>query len=127
MDVLRCKTPDLVRKEIWTHILAYNLIRTIIAQAAIKHDVDPRSISFKGAIQTLEAFQPLIALQVGRNAELRMQLYQQLLDAIATHRVADRPDRFEPRLRKRRPKHYGFLRKPRHETKRELAKGFSEN
>ena len=125
MDVLRCKTPDLVRKEIWTHILAYNLIRTIIAQAAIKHDVDPRSI--KGAIQTLEAFQPLIALQVGRNAELRMQLYQQLLDAIATHRVADRPDRFEPRLRKRRPKHYGFLRKPRHETKRELAKGFSEN
>ena len=53
MDVLRCKTPELVRKEIWTHILAYNLIRTIMAQAATKHGIDPRSISFKGAIQTL--------------------------------------------------------------------------
>ena len=63
MDILRCKTPELVRKEIWTHILAYNLIRTIIAQAAAKHNVEPRTISFKGAIQTLEAFQPLIAAQ----------------------------------------------------------------
>ncbi len=59
MDILRCKSPELVRKEIWTHVLAYNLIRTIIAQAATKHDIEPRSISFKGAIQTLEAFQPL--------------------------------------------------------------------
>jgi hypothetical protein len=48
MDVLRCKTPELVRKEIWTHILAYNLVRTIIAQAAAKYDIQPRSISFKG-------------------------------------------------------------------------------
>jgi hypothetical protein len=122
MDILRCKTPELVRKEIWTHILAYNLIRTIIAQAATKHRIDPRSISFKGAIQTLEAFQPVIAIQGQRDAVCRMGLYQQLLDAIAAHRVADRPDRFEPRLRKRRPKHYGFLRKPRAETKREMSK-----
>ena len=62
MDILRCKTPELVRKEIWTHLLAYNLIRTIIAQAATKHGLDPRSISFEGAIQTLEAFQPVIAI-----------------------------------------------------------------
>ena len=62
MDVLRCKTPELVRKELWTHILAYNLIRTILAQAAHKHHLEPRSLSFKGAIQTLEAFQPVIAL-----------------------------------------------------------------
>jgi hypothetical protein len=122
MDILRCKTPELVRKEVWTHILAYNLIRTIIAQAATKHRIDPRSISFKGAIQTLEAFQPVIAIQGQRDAVFRMGLYQQLLDAIAAHRVADRPDRFEPRLRKRRPKHYGFLRKPRTETKREMSK-----
>ena len=47
MDVLRCKAPALVRKEIWTHILAYNLIRTIMSQAATKHDVLPRTISFK--------------------------------------------------------------------------------
>ena len=67
MDILRCKTPELVRKEIWTHILAYNLIRTIIAQAATKHGIEPRTISFKGAIQTLEAFQPLIATQGDRD------------------------------------------------------------
>ena len=122
MEVLRCKTPELVRKEVWTHVLAYNLIRTIIAQAASKHRKDPRSISFKGAIQTLEAFQPVIAIQGQRNSVVRMNLYQQLLDAIATHQVADRPDRFEPRLRKRRPKHYAFLRKPRAVLKREMAK-----
>ena len=127
MDVLRCKTPELVRKEIWAHILAYNLIRTIIAQAASKHGIDPRSISFKGAIQTLAAFQPVIALQGEADAALRRHLYQQLLDAIASHRVADRPDRYEPRLRKRRPKHYGFLRKPRQQTKRAMRNGFSLN
>jgi Transposase DDE domain len=125
MRVLRCKAPELVRKELWTHILAYNLIRTIMAQAASKHGLEPRSISFKGAIQTLEAFQPVIALQVDDDAECRSRLYQRVLDAIATHRVADRPDRVEPRLRKRRPKHYGFLRKPRAETKRDLLEGVS--
>ena len=126
MDVLRCKTPELVRKELWTHILAYNLIRTIMAQAATKHGIEPRSISFKGAMQTLEAFQPVIALLGEDDAEFRRILYEQLLDAIASHRVADRPDRYEPRLRKRRPKHYGFLRKPRKEAKRDLAKGVKE-
>jgi Transposase DDE domain len=123
MRVLRCKTPELVRKEFWTHILAYNLIRTIVAQAAGKHGLEPRSISFKGAMQTLEAFQPVIALKGGDDAECCNGLYRQVLDAIARHRVADRPDRVEPRLRKRRPKHYGFLRKPRAETKRDLLKG----
>jgi hypothetical protein len=122
MEVLRGKTPELVRKEVWTHVLAYNLIRTIIAQAASKHSKEPRSISFKGAIQTLEAFQPVIAIQGQRDFQFRMDLYQQLLDAIAIHRVADRPDRFEPRLRKRRPKRYSYLRKPRAVIKRQMAK-----
>jgi hypothetical protein len=127
MDILRCKTPELVRKEIWTHVLAYNLIRTIIAQAASKHDVEPRSISFKGAIQILEAFQPLIAMQADRDSMRRQILYQQILNAIATHRVADRPNRFEPRVRKRRPKKYDRMMKPRHEIKRDILKGLTEN
>ena len=127
MDILRCKTPELVRKEIWTHILAYNLIRTIIAQAASKHDMKPRSISFKGAIQSLEAFQPLIALQGERDAAFRRSLYEQLLDAIATHSVADRPNRFEPRLRKRRQKKYDRMMKPRKEIKRDMLKRLKEN
>jgi hypothetical protein len=127
MDALRCKTPELVRKEIWTHILAYNLVRTIIAQAAVKHGIEPRTISFKGAIQTLEAFQPVIAIQCRRNAAFRAQLYHQLLDAIAVHRVADRPDRYEPRQRKRRNKKYDLLTKPRHEVKRRILIGLIAN
>lgn len=126
MDVLRCKTPELVRKEFWTHILAYNLIRTIAAQAAVKHGIEPRTISFKGTVQTLEAFQPVIALLGGRSTAFRGILYAYLLTAIANHRVADRPDRYEPRLRKRRPKHYGFLRKPRPDTKRDMRNGLLE-
>jgi len=126
MDVLRCKTPELVRKELWTHILAYNLIRTIMAQASTKHGIEPRSISFKGAAQTLEAFQPVIALQGEDDAAFRRAVYEQLLDAIASHRVADRPDRYEPRRRKRRPKPYDRLMKPRHETKREMLNGVRE-
>jgi hypothetical protein len=75
MDVLRCKTPGLIRKELWTHILAYNLIRTVMAQAAINHHMEPRTISFKGTIQTLEAFQPLIALQGECSSMHRLHLY----------------------------------------------------
>lgn len=122
MDILRCKTPELVRKEIWTHILAYNLIRTIIAQAAVNHGVEPRTISFKGAIQTLEAFQPLFAVHGDRAQVHRRKLYQQFFDAVATHRVADRPDRFEPRLRKRRPKKYDSMLEPRNAIKRKMLK-----
>ena len=123
MDILRCKSPALVRKEVWTHVLAYNLIRTIMAQAATKHDLDPRTISFKGTLQLLEEFQRLVDYQAQHGAAHRQRCYQMLLDCIAVHRVADRPDRFEPRLRKRRPKHYAYLRKPRPVIKSEMAKG----
>ena len=127
MDELRCKTPELVRKEIWTHVLAYNLIRTVVAQAAVTHGLLPRSISFKGAMQTLEAFQPLLELGTARDAAFRLRVYHHLLDAVATHRVADRPDRFEPRVKKRRRNHYGWLTKPRAELKRKMAKRVIEN
>ncbi len=125
MDVLRCKTPELVRKELWTHILAYNLMRTILAQSAHKHQLPPRSLSFKGAIQTWEAFQPVIALQGEWDAARRLSLYHELLDAIATHRVADRPDRYEPRVRKRHAKNFAYLRKPRTQIKRDMAQGIT--
>jgi hypothetical protein len=127
MDVLRCKTPDLVRKEIWTHLLAYNLIRTVRAQAAEKHEVQPRTLSFKGALQTLEAFQPMIALVGIRSRRRRERLYQELLDAISAHQVANRPDRFEPRKKKRRRMPYDLLMKPRHEAKLDILKGVSNN
>src|SRR5262249_55177666 len=102
MGELRCKTPELVRKEVWAHILAYNLLRTVMAQAAEAHGVEPRSLSFTGAMQTLEAFRPLLESGATDAAAGRGRLYRELLDAIASHRVADRPDRYEPRLKKRR-------------------------
>jgi hypothetical protein len=126
LDTLRCKTPELVRKEIWTHILAYNLIRTIMAQAATRHGIQPRSISFKGTLQTLEAFQPMLAIQCQTNSEFRMHIYHQLLKAVAIHRVADRPDRFEPRRRKLTHRKYEYLNMPRHELKLLMCKGFKE-
>jgi hypothetical protein len=96
MHDLRCKTPDLVRKEIWTHVLAYNLIRTVMAQAAATHDLVPRSISFKGTMQTLEAFQPVIELQTARarhiacgftkNYSVPAQLIAWLTDPIVSNR-----------------------------------------
>jgi DDE family transposase len=124
MDRLRCQTPEQVRKEVWTHMLAYNLIRTIMAQAAASHGMEPRTISFKGACQMLEAFQPLIELQAAHDSEYCLELYHHLLDAIASQRVADRPDRFEPRMKKQRPDHYRGLMRPRAEVKRLMAKGF---
>src|SRR5215471_14564061 len=124
MDMLRCKAPELVRKEIWTHVLAYNLIRTVMAQAAAGAGVAPRTISFKATLQVLEAFRPLIAAQAHRGAAHRAALSEQVLRAIAVHRVADRPDRFEPRMAKRRPKRYDRLTRPRREIKEQMAKGF---
>ena len=123
MHDLRCKTPEMVRKEIWTQILAYNLIRTIMAQAAARHGLLPRSISFKGTIQTLTAFQEVIELQAARATSHASALYQYLLKAVAAHRVGNRPDRFEPRLKKRRDHNYDWLMKPRAELKRTMAKG----
>src|SRR5205823_4619381 len=121
MSELRGKTPEMVRKEVWAHVLAYNLIRTVVAQAATTHDAVPRSISFTGAMQTLSAFQPLLALGAAATAD-RMRLYRDLLDAVAAHRVGGRPDRYEPRLRKRRWNHYDWLTKPRAAMKRRMAK-----
>lgn len=127
MECLRGKTPELVRKEIWTHALAYNLIRAVMAQAASQHELLPRTISFKGTLQTLEAFQPVIAFQGTRSSSSLPLIYKQLLEAIVNHRVADRPGRFEPRRIKRRHKHYVPLSMPRAEAKRQILKGLTKN
>jgi hypothetical protein len=126
MRELRCKTPESVRKEVWAHVLAYNLVRTVMAQAAVTHGMEPRSISFKGAMQILEAFQPMLERQADQDIAHQVSLYQNLLRAIATHRVADRPNRFEPRAKKRRRNHYAWLTEPRTEMKRKMAKGLTD-
>jgi hypothetical protein len=119
MDVLRGQSPEIVRKEIWAHLLAYNLIRTVIAQAAAKHGKHPRQISFTRAMRTLEAFRsPLAHTASGQLA----MLYEHMLEAIASHEIANRPNRLEPRQRKRRPKPYDLMTKPRPQARKHEAK-----
>jgi Transposase DDE domain len=110
LDVLRCKSPEMVRKEIWAHLLAYNLLRTVMAVAASESDVEPRKISFKGTKQTLTAFAP--KLEAAR-PEQRAGLVDAMVKAVAYHRVGNRPGRWEPRARKRRPKPGNRLMQPR--------------
>jgi hypothetical protein len=110
MDILRCNTPAMVEKEIWAHLLAYNLLRTVMAVAAADNDVEPRALSFKGAKQTLTAFAP--KLKAALPAQ-RVGLVDALLKAVAYHRVGNRPGRWEPRARKRRPKPGNRLMQPR--------------
>jgi DDE family transposase len=110
MDVLRGKSPEMVRKEIWAHLLAYNLIRKVMCQAARQFELKPWAISFKGTLQTLNAFAaPLLTCARGRLAEVS----EEMLLAIARHAVGNRPNRVEPRRVKRRPKPHKLLNTPR--------------
>ena len=113
MDHLRCKSPHRIRNEFYMHLVAYNLIRKMMAIAAAKAGVEPWSVSFKGTLQTASRLLPLLATSV--TSEIWCET---LLKAIATHVVGDRPDRFEPRVKKRRPKEYDLMNKPRDEYKR---------
>jgi len=118
MDVLRCKSPEMVEKEIWMHLLAYNLIRGVMAKAAVAHNKQPRQLSFKGALQTMTAFQDALrqATPIDRN-----RLVRDLLKAISRHRVGDRSGRVEPRANKRRPKPQRYLTEPRDQARKRLT------
>jgi hypothetical protein len=119
LDVLRCKTPELVRKEIWMGLLGYNVIRAVMAEAAGAHGRMPHRVSFKGALQTALAHAE--ALREGAPGQRRW-LWRILLESVANDEVGHRPDRVEPRARKRRPKPYPLLMVPRQEAKEALLK-----
>jgi hypothetical protein len=120
MDILRCKTPAMVCKELWAHLLIYNLIRALMARAAEAHDLQPWQISFKGTLQTLNAFGGVLPTV----AVLDLEAYDEaFLKAVAGHRVGNRPDRYEPRKIKRRPKPHDLLTRPRHQEKALFARG----
>jgi hypothetical protein len=120
LDVLRCQTPAMVRKEIWVHLLVYNLIRKVMAQAAQEYGRSPRRISFKGTLQTLNAFSDCLRTCFQKDLE---PLSHRVLEAVATHRVGDRPDRVEPRAKKRRAKPYRLLNKPRGQARKAEIRG----
>jgi len=117
MDILRCKTPEMVAKEVWAHLLAYNLVRGLMAAAAEASGKRPRQLSFKGAMQAIESFDAPLRLSRGLR---RTDLLEALLHAIAAQEVGDRPGRVEPRAIKRRPKPHDLLRQPRAEARKRL-------
>lgn len=120
MDVLRCKTPEMVRREIWTCLLAYNLIRKTMLEAARKERLSPRQLSFTAAMQKIAAgYLTLVLMEETAAAELiEIELTQ-----LAGHEVGNRPDRVEPRAIKRRPKSHTLLTKPRDEARADLLAG----
>jgi len=115
MDKLSCKTPDMAVKEIWVYLLAYNLIRLMMAQSALLADVVPRTLSFKHCLQ-------LWTLWLQTESVLDGERLQGLLILMAQQVVGKRPGRIEPRAIKRRPKPYPLLVKPRAEARAEVRK-----
>jgi len=118
MEVLRGKTPDFVQKEIAIHLLAYNLIRGLMWQAAAQHGRPLHRLSFAGTVDRLNAFEPYLYLYGG--TDQAQHLYALLLRWIARDTLPDRPNRIEPRAVKRRPKGYDRLNRPRHEMRKAL-------
>ena len=118
MDMLRTKSPAMIRKELAIYFLAYNLIRSLMAQAAHLQGRDPLRLSFKGTLQHLNTFLPLLAMAGNRQ---RSRVYDMLLCLVAREVLPDRPHRVEPRCVKRRPKYSRWLQQPRADLKRKLA------
>lgn len=116
MERLSCQTPTMARKEMWVYLLAYNLIRLIMAQAALHTDSRPRQLSFKHTLQLWIAWE-----QHGHGINCDTT-QDGLLALIAQQRVGDRPDRVEPRAIKRRPKPYALLTKPRTLAREDIRK-----
>lgn len=116
MEMLSCKTPAMAQKEIWAYLLAYNLIRLMMAQSALLSECSPRALSFKHTLQLWIAWD-----QHGPGSDDDEKLYG-LFVLIAEQRVGNRPGRIEPRAIKRRPKPFPLLTKPRALAREEIRR-----
>jgi hypothetical protein len=115
LKMLSCKTPQMVRAELWVHLLGYNLVRCVMAQAA--HDgVKPRQLSFSGAVATLDTFRWLLSCSGKQQEEMR----QVISLALSSHKVGNRPGRYEPREVKHQQRKYKELKKCRQKRRLEL-------
>ena len=112
MDVLSCQTPQMNEKQLWVHLLAYNVIRLLMAQAAVNAGVDPRHLSFKHTVQ--------LWTEWGSRGLSATKDSGRLFSLIAQRTVGNRPGRIEPRMRKRRPKPYPWLNVSRAHARRKI-------
>ena len=120
MNILRCKSPDMVRKEILMHFIAYNCIRSLMIEAAEQEHVDLQRISFKASLQALRQWEPHLN-QASPSDRERNRLLRLLHESIAGKVVTNRPGRREPRVVKRRPKPFPFLMVPRQQMKQDYV------
>ena len=120
MDISRGRSPEMVRKGAWAHLLVYNPVRQVMARAAAAAGARAEGVSCTGAVQTLNAFWPELAAP--RTAVEARGLWGVLLWAVGEHRVGGRPDRYEPRAVKRRPKPFPRLSQPREAARRRLRR-----
>lgn len=126
MKLLSCKSPGRVRAELWAHLLGYNLVRCVLAQAAYEQGVKPRQLSFHGSVHLLNAFRWLLSSGAEASGEVPAAVAAALYGAVAVHRVGDRPDRFEPREVKHRQRKYPELKQARQLRKEALAEAPAE-
>jgi len=112
MEMLSCQSPAMARKEVLMHLIAYNMIRSLMWESATRAGVAPLRLSFKGALDTLRQWRPLLTLC---GPAERKKIWERFLSALGAHVVPHRPGRAEPRAIKTRPKNYPLLTKPRHE------------
>jgi hypothetical protein len=120
MDILRCESPEMVRKEVWAHLLGYNLLRGLMARAAEEGGQVPMQISFKGALQMVNAFAAVLWTAAVEDVA---EIMRRLREAMRSQRVGNRPNRCEPRARKRRPKPYPLLNESRQDARTRLGAG----
>ncbi len=120
IDHLVCKTPPMLYRELMMHLIGYNLVRCLMVEAASTYAVDLERISFKGSVDTLHHFSLVIA--AARSRKQRTQLTRAMLETLATDLLPQRPNRVEPRSRKRRPKAYPVMVKPRSELRAKLLR-----
>lgn len=119
-DILRCKSADMVEKELWMTVLTNNAVRYLAAKAARRAGAEPRSVSFKGTVQAIRAFAPRFRhTPIGHENET----LHAMLDAIAMYEVGNRPGRVEPRANKRRPKKTELLRMSREDARNRCRRG----
>jgi len=117
MERLSCLTPEMVHKELEMHLIAYNLLRALMGEAALTCHVPVQQLSFKGTLDTVGEYARTLAQIPASYRQRRKALYLEMLAAIAADLLPLRPDRFEPRCQKRRPKNYPFMNRPRRELR----------
>lgn len=118
MEMLNAKTPAMVRKNLWAHLLGYNLLRALIGKASQFSGVSVFRLSMQG---TRQQFNQMLALLATVTEKVRIRLFHQLLETIARDLLPDRPNRSEPRVVKRRPKPFPRMMQPRTILKARLA------